>query len=191
MFTGGEPWDLWPLISSWFQNLSKMDGKFIILRTKKESNTKRSKKSGLEYDSIRLQQGNCVRYLSFQKYDGCFQGSLEHPIHSDLLVCVQVSLLKRTCLGATSDRSRLTRVLSISMKSDLSMGLAIKLLINLLPRCTRLWASHGLTKEELYRCGNKVTDHIPPTSEVLEEKQKVSKRVADPLCRRISQCACL
>ena len=53
----------------------------------------------------------------------------------------------------------------------------------MLPRCTRLFEqAHGLTKSEHIGAVTKVTDHIPPTSEVFRRKnKKVSEKTLPTL----------
>ena len=69
--------------------------------------------------------------------------------------------------------ARLTRVPVYIHESDLSMGLANKIAYKFATKMyTTFEQAHGLTKSEHIGAVTKVTDHIPPTSEVLEEKTK-------------------
>ena len=160
----------------------------------KKNRIPRDQKSGLEVRFHSIATGKLRRYFSFQNMMDVFKVAWgrSSPLQS-CFVCAHSSLLKRRiCFCATSDRSPTHAFLSISMSPIFLWDWPIKLLINLLPRCTTFEQAHGLTKSA-YRCGNQGLDHIPPTSEVLEEKNKrFPKRLADPsLCRRISRCACL
>ena len=77
--------------------------------------------------------------------------------------------------------ARLTRVPVYIHESDLSMGLANKIAYKFATKMyTTFEQAHGLTKSEHIGAVTKVTDHIPPTSEVLEEKQKVSEKTCRP-----------
>ena len=158
--------------------------KSIILGTKRNRIPRDQKVWLRGYDSIDCNREIASLFL-FPKYDGCVQGGLGNaPIHSDSApVRPQVLFSKGICLGATSDRvARLTRVPVYIHESDLSMGLANKIAYKFATKMyTTFEQAHGLTKSAHIGAVTKVTDHIPTTSEVLEEKKKVPKRLADPL----------
>ena len=99
------------------------------------------KKSGLDVRFHSIATGKLRRYFSFQNMMDVFKvawGTLQ-SIWILLRVRPTSSVLKRRiCFGATGDRSP-THVLflSISMSLIFLWDWPIKLLINLLPRCTR------------------------------------------------------
>ena len=89
-----------------------------------------------------------------------------------LRVRPQVLFSKGICLCAAGDRSLdYTRVPVYIHESDLSMGLANKIAYKFATKMyTTFEQAHVLTKSAHIGAVTKVTDHIPTTSEELEEK---------------------
>ena len=98
------------------------------------------------------------------------------PIHSAILLpCASTSSLQKGDLSRCHQWSRPVslRVPVYIHESDLSMGLANKIAYKLLYQDVRLWSKHMVWQRvRISVAVTKVTDHIPTTSEVLEEKIK-------------------
>ena len=134
------------------------------------------KKSGLEVRFHSIATGKLRRYFSFQNMMDVFKvawGTLQ-SIAILLRVRPQVLFSKGGFVSVPPViAARLTRVPVYIHESDLSMGLANKIAYKFATKMyTTFEQAHGLTKSEHIGAVTKVTDHIPPTSEVLEEKTK-------------------
>ena len=134
------------------------------------------KKSGLEVRFHSIATGKLRRYFSFQNMMDVFKvawGTLQ-SIAILLRVRPQVLFSKGGFVSVPPViAARLTRVPVYIHESDLSMGLANKIAYKFATKMyTTFEQAHGLTKSAHIGAVTKVTDHISPTSEVLEEKTK-------------------
>lgn len=132
------------------------------------------KKSGLDVRFHSIATGKLRRYFSFQNMMDVFKvawGTLQ-SIAILLRVRPQVLFSKGGFVSVPPViAARLTRVPVYIHESDLSMGLANKIAYKFATKMyTTFEQAHGLTKSAHIGAVTKVTDHIPTTSEVLEEK---------------------
>ena len=134
------------------------------------------KKSGLEVRFHSIATGKLRRYFSFQNMMDVFKvawGTLQ-SIAIMLRVRPQVLFSKGGFVSVPPViAARLTRVPVYIHESDLSMGLANKIAYKFATKMyTTFEQAHGLSKSVHIGAVTKVTDHIPATSQVLEEKTK-------------------